>query len=194
MTSAPSGACSHVARVTTPSGPGALSALMPNRLLPCRASLLRPQSDSRIACATVTLAGTPVDFIELRAAAPTASMNSAPEPKFWCCACPELVAGKLGSGTGGVIGPTSLTAIQAVPGARVNPSPKNCTSTRSGSAAAPSTRRSFENCGRSVNLTALPSTPDHSGVALKLLTHTPGSPDGPTLDSSTQPMPGLRVA
>ena len=95
---------------------------MPNRLLPMRANRLRPQSDSRIACATVTLAGTPVVLRELCAAAPTVLMKSVPEANV-CRSIRGVVAptrdlasaGK-GSGTGGVIGPMSARPTHAMPG------------------------------------------------------------------------------
>src|SRR5262244_3264714 len=70
---------SQAARVSVPAGPAPPCALMPNRLLPMRASRLRPQSDSRMAWATVTLAGTPVVRCELCAAVPTAVMKSLSE-------------------------------------------------------------------------------------------------------------------
>jgi hypothetical protein len=88
-----------------------------------------------------------------------------------------------------VIGPTSARAIQATPAWRVRPSPKNSTCMRVLSGGALSTMRSFVHCGRSVNRTASPSTPDHSAVARWLVTHRPGSPAGPTADRSTHPMP-----
>src|SRR5262249_33339946 len=148
-TTSPAGVCSHVARLTTPNGPGPPSALIPNRLLPWRVNRLRPQSDSRIAWATVTLAGTPVAWCDVRAAAPTASMKSADEPNAWDCPWPAALA-SAGSGTGGVIGPTSDSATHATPGTRPVPSPKNCTSRRVGSDVAPGTMRSLFHWGRSV--------------------------------------------
>src|SRR3982074_1349414 len=114
--------CSHVAMLTTPAGAVTEpSALMPNRLLACRLRRLRPQSDSRMACATVTLAGTPVAWRERCAAAPTSLMNSAPAqtecaPICVADALAVCIARGAGKGTGGVIGPTSARASQARPG------------------------------------------------------------------------------
>src|SRR5215211_6459033 len=63
-----------------PAEPGPLLALMPNRLLASRVSLLRPQSDSRIACASVTEAGTPVLRCDSRAPGATDMMKSRCQP------------------------------------------------------------------------------------------------------------------
>src|SRR5262249_50477860 len=115
---------SQAARVSVPAGPAPPCALMPNRLLPMRASRLRPQSDSRMAWATVTLAGTPVVRCDLCAAVPTAVMKSLSEANAYVwgarLALVEVVgaaagAGIAGSGTGGVIGPISARATQAMP-------------------------------------------------------------------------------
>jgi hypothetical protein len=72
-----------------------------------------------MAWAMVTLAGTPVDLNERWAATPTVLMNSVPEANAYDSRVLDtlgLAAVGTGSGTGGVIGPTSPRCTHAMPG------------------------------------------------------------------------------